>query len=237
MSRGLLYANSYPINDKISINIPTLGQILEDEDAYYGVIADIIATPYDYMVQLDDAGIDFEQITQFDLFVMLFERLAKNDTRLIFGDLDLSKFQIAINEQNGNIVLRDEENNITIDRAIHSQICAALRKINHLEHKDKKPGNAEAKKYMIERARIKQRRAARRERESQLEQLIVALVNTEQFKYGYENVLNLTIYQFNESVDQIVKKINYDNLMIGCYSGTVNAKEISQDQFNWLTTK
>ena len=90
---------------------------------------------------------------------------------------------------------------------------------------------------MIERARLKQRRAARRKRESQLEDLIVAMVNTEQYKYGYEGTLNLTIYQFNASVYQIVKKINYDNTMIGCYAGTVNIKELNQSDLNWLSSK
>ena len=156
---------------------------------------------------------------------------------MVFGDLDLSKFKTAINEQNGKVVLVDTENDVVIDRAIHDQIRRTIRKINHLENMDKKPGNEEAKKYMIERARMKQRRSAHRKHKSQLEDLIIAMVNTEQYKYGYEETRDLTIYQFHASVYQIIKKINYDNTMIGCYAGTINAKELSQDQLNWLTSK
>lgn len=237
MSKGYLYARSYPVNDSISIVVPTVGQIIENESAYYGLITAITATPADYMVQLDDVGVDFAQISSFELFLMLFSKIKETDTSLVFGDLDLTKFETAVNQQNGNMVLIDQENNIVIDRAIHDQICRVIRKINHLEKNDRKPANEEAKKYMIERARIKQRRSARRPYKSQLEDLIVAMVNTEQYKYGYEGTLNLTIYQFNASVHQIVKKINYDNTMIGCYAGTVNAKELNQDQLNWLTSK
>lgn len=237
MAKGYLYSRSYPVNDSISIVIPTVGQIIDDESAYYGLITAITATPADFMVQLDDAGIDFATINEFELFLLIFSELKTKDTSLVFGYLDLSKFETAIDQKNGNIVLIDQENNIVIDRAIHDQICRVIRKINHLEKNDRKPANEEAKKYMIERARIKQRRAARRPYKSQLEDLIVALVNTEQYKYGYEETLDLTIYQFNASVYQIVKKINYDNTMIGCYAGTINAKELSQDQLNWLTSK
>lgn len=237
MSKGYLYAHSYPVNESISIVIPTVGQIIENEAAYYGLITAVTATPSDFMVQLDDIGVDFSQITSFELFLMLFKEIKKMDTSLVFGDLDLSKFETAINQQNGNIVLIDQENRIVIDRAIHDQICRVIRKINHLEKNDRKPANEEAKKYMIERARVKQRRAARRPYKSQLEDLIISMVNTEQYKYGYEGTLDLTIYQFNASVYQIVKKINYDNTMIGCYAGTINAKELSQDQLNWLTSK
>lgn len=237
MTKGLLYAKTYPVNDKISVVVPTVGQILADEDAYFSIVTTVTATPSDFMVQLDDIGIDFSSISSFELFLLLFRSLQESDTSLVFGDLDLSKFKPAINDQNGMVVLLDSENGIVIDRAIHDQICRALREINHLEKNDRKPANEEAKKYMIERARLKQRRAARRERESQLEDLIVAMVNTEQYKYGYEGTLNLTIYQFNASVYQIVKKINYDNTMIGCYAGTVNIKELNQSDLNWLSSK
>lgn len=237
MSSGYLYARSFPINEHIAITIPTVGQIWDKEDEYYSLITGIIATPSDFMVQLDDIGIDFSKISSFELFLLLFNGIKSNDTSLVFGDLDLSKFKTAINEKNGKVVLVDQENDIVIDQAIHDQIRRVIRKINHLEKSDKNPGNEEARKYMIERARIKQRRAARRPRKSQLEDLIIAMVNTEQFKYGYEETRNLTIYQFHASVYQIIRKINYDNTMIGCYAGTINVKELSQDQLNWLTSK
>ena len=237
MSLGYLYARSCPINDHISIMVPTVGQIWDREAEYYGLITSIIATPSDFMVQLDDIGIDFSTISPFELFLLLFNGLKGTDTSIVFGDLDLSKFKTAINEQNGKVVLVDTENDVVIDRAIHDQIHRTIRKINHLENMDKKPGNEEAKKYMIERARMKQRRSAHRKHKSQLEDLIIAMVNTEQYKYGYEETRDLTIYQFHASVYQIIKKINYDNTMIGCYAGTINAKELSQDQLNWLTSK
>lgn len=237
MSLGYLYARSCPINDRISITVPTVGYIWDNEAEYYGLITSIIATPSDFMVQLDDIGIDFSKISPFELFLLLFNGLKESDTSMVFGDLDLSKFKTAINEQNGKVVLVDPENDIVIDRAIHDHIRRTIRKINHLENTDKKPGNEEAKKYMIERARMKQRRSARRPHKSQLEDLIIAMVNTEQYKYGYEETRNLTIYQFYSSVYQIIKKVNYDNTMIGCYAGTINAKELSQDQLNWLTSK
>ena len=90
---------------------------------------------------------------------------------------------------------------------------------------------------MIERARKKLKRRRGKEPTSQLEELIVALVNTEQFHYGFEGVLPLSIYQFNESVRQVIKKIDYDNRMHGIYAGTVNAKDLSQEDLNWMIHK
>lgn len=90
---------------------------------------------------------------------------------------------------------------------------------------------------MIRRAREKMRRRKRRVTESQLEELVVALVNTEQFHYDFNGARDLTIYQFNESVRQVIKKVNYDNRMHGVYAGTVKIKNLSQDDLNWLTHK
>lgn len=142
----------------------------------------------------------------------------------------LFPFEYIPDTVDGKVVLVDQDKDIVIDRAIHDQIRRVIRKINHLEKSDKNPGNEEARKYMIERARIKQKRVARRPHKSQLEDLIIAMVNTEQYKYGYKETRDLTIYQFHASIYQIIRKINYDNTMIGCYAGTINAKELSQDR-------
>lgn len=234
---NLLYRREYPINDKIRILIPKVGEILDSEDAYYQSISVLTAMPIDLMVQLDDIGVDFTKINEYELFLMMFQGLKNHDTSLIFGDLDLSKFNLAVNEQNGVLALVDDENDIVIDRAIQGRIAATLRKIHHLEKNTRSPGNEEARRFMLKRARDKIKRQKNRQTESQLESLIIAMVNTEQFKYDFERTRELSIYQFNESVRQIIKKVDYDNRMYGVYAGTINAKELKQEDLNWLTHK
>lgn len=234
---NLLYKNEYAINDKIHIIIPTVGEILDNEDDYYTVVSILTAMPIDFMVQLDDMGIDFTSINSYILFIIFFSTLQYMDTSLIFKDLDLSKFVLTESEQNGNPILIDRENDICIDRAIHGQIAATLRKIHHLKKDRRKPANEEAKEYLLERARKKMNRRKGKESFSQIEPLIVALVNTEQFKYNYEQTLGLSIYKFNESVYQIVKKIEYEHRMHGVYAGTVDPKGMDKDDLNWLVHK
>ena len=232
---NLLFKKQYDINESIKVRIPTVGEVVDNEDDYYNIVYSITGMPIDFMVQLDDVGIDYTQITAFDLFMILFEGIKEKDTSLIFGDLDLSKFEPTIDTESKKVFLYDRENDIIIDNFVHNKIACVLRKIHHLKKNIRKPGNEETKKYMLERARQKMKRNKNRSQESQLEPLIVALVNTEQFKYDYEGTRELSIYQFNESVAQIIHKDNYENLMHGIYAGTVNAKEIKQSELNWLT--
>lgn len=234
---NLLYQRQYKINDDVQVVIPTVGEIIDDEDAYYGLVSLLTAMPIDMMVPLSDAGVDFTKINDYELFLMLFSGIKTQDTHLVFGDLDLSKFELATNSNNDTVVLWNQETNVIIDRAIHGQIANTLRKIHHLEKNLRKPGNDEAKEYMIQRARDKQRRNRNRKTESQLESLIVAMVNSEQYKYDFEGTRELSIYQFNESVRQIINKVDYQNRMIGVYTGNIDSKHLSQDDLNWLTHK
>jgi len=235
--RNMLYQQQFAINDYIKVMIPYVGDIIDNEDAYYNLVSIITAMPIDMMVQLDDAGIDFTTINEYELFLIMFAGLKEQDTSLIFGDLDLSKFTYDENKQNGQIILIDHESGIKIDKVIHSQIADVLRKIHHLEKNRRKPANEEAKAYMLKRARDKQRRHRNRTQDSSLESLIVAMVNTKEYKYDFEGTRELSIYQFNESVRQVIKKVDYDNRMYGVYSGTINPKDLSQDDLNWLTHK
>ena len=242
-TRKFLYERQYELkqskkgNKKINIIIPTVGDILDHEDDYYNLVSILTAMPVDLMVQLDDVGIDFTAINDYELFLRLFPIIKQQDTSLVFGDLDLSQFNLAVSEEKNSLVLLDTKTEIEIDRAVHSEIASVLRKIHHLEKNRKKPANQDAKDYMLERAREKLKRRRNRVEDSQLESLIVAMVNTEQYKYDFESTRGLSIYQFNESVRQIIKKVDYDNRMFGVYSGTISTKDLNKDDLNWLTHK
>ena len=233
----LLYGSSIPVTDQIGIAVPTVGEILDHEDDYYAMVSMLTAMPIDFMVQLDDIGVDFTTINDYELFLILFNTIREMDTKLIFGDLDLKRFELAKHIESGMPVIYDEADDIVIDRVVQTKIATTLREIHHLEKDVPKPGNQEAKEYLLERARKKLKRRKRRKEKSQLQQLIVAMVNTEQFKYDFNGVRELTIYQFNESVRQIQHKIDYDNKMHGIYAGTVDPKKINQDELNWLIHK
>lgn len=235
-----LYKTQYDLSvtkNKISVKIPYVGDVIDNEEEYYRLVSLLTAMPIDLMVQLDDQGIDFTQINEYELFLHLFGAIRSLDTTLVFGDLNLSNFQYAVKEDSQSIVLYDPINDIEINRVVHSEIANVLRKIHHIEKNRRTAGNEDARKYLLERARTKQRRLKNRVEDSYLESLIVAMVNTKEFKYDFDSVRNLTIFQFNDSVRQIINKVDYDNRMIGVYSGTISAKDLSQDDLNWLTHK
>ena len=67
--------------------------------------------------------------------------------------------------------------------------------------------------------------------------MVIALVNRPEFKYNYEQVNNLSIYQFNQSFEQIKASITFDNTMIGVYAGTVDTSKIKDKScLSWIST-
>ena len=96
--KSLLKLSSVDIIPNLSIRIPTVGEILDDESSYYGIVSSLTATPFQYMVQLDDIGIDYTKITDYELFMMLFPTFAKTNLSLLFGDLNISDFSVFINK-------------------------------------------------------------------------------------------------------------------------------------------
>lgn len=90
----------YKVNDGISMISPTVGDIIDyGEKEYYSAVHSITCIPSDMISTLWDMGIDWEELDDFELFVMLSRGLTKDSTKLIFTDLDLSAMQISVNNE------------------------------------------------------------------------------------------------------------------------------------------
>lgn len=237
--KSLLKSSSVIIPDtKLSIRIPTVGEVLDDEMHYYNLISSLTAAPFQYMVQLDDIGVDFTQITDYQLFMFLFPSLAQGDMKIIFGDMDLSDVRIRNNQENDMPILYSPKNDVVIDELVYSRLADTIREINNLKKETRKPGNAEAKNFRINLERKKQKQTAGKPFESYLEKMVVALVNRPEFKYDYEQVNHLTIYQFNQSFEQVKTSITFDNTMIGVYAGTVDTSKLKDRScLSWMPIK
>ena len=100
---NLLRLNEYTINNKISVHVPSVDEVFAFGDQkYYSIVQSLVATPFDLMVELDDIGVDYESLSDYQLFLLMFESIATNesDTSILFGELQLKNFQEAINPKN-----------------------------------------------------------------------------------------------------------------------------------------
>lgn len=239
-NRSLLNQSSVQITDQLSLRIPTVGEILENESTYFSLVSIMTSTPFQYMVQLDDLGIDYTKITDYEMFQIFFPVYAKQDISIIFGDLDLSDIGMYHDHSVDLDVLYSPSTDTKIDEFVYFNMARCMRQVNLLKYERKKPKGEKNKKYFLEKERrhLKNLEIMRKRKEfeqSELEKLIVALVNNNRFKYDYNSVLTLPIYNFYQSFQQIQHEINFNNVMRGVYAGTIDTNKL-QDRsvLSWI---
>lgn len=231
-----MIAKSYPINDKISLHIPTLGEILGDEIIHYNIVQNLIATPYDMVVEFEEWGIDYFEVDEFRLFSEIFMGLKNHDTSLIFDNLDISGFQLFNYKDSEELFLYSQKQDIIIDKKVQQEIANAIGKIYSLKKSTKKIANAWALEAIVDRTRQKRNINKRKGNKPYLENLLVRMVNKEGFKYNFETSMDLNIYAFNKCVESIQVIQNYELTMQGIYSGSINYKDLKdKESLNWLS--
>ncbi len=227
----------YQVNDGISMLSPTIGDIIDfGENEYFSTVHYLTCIPSDMISTLWDMGIDWEQLDDFDLFIMLTRTLSKDDLKLVFTDLSLKDMEVQINPENGDVILKNNETNQVIDKLAYQKIVAYLRKIHGIEPKVRKAGNQDTKNVLIMVDRDDKRKAAKEAEKhtSQLIPLISAMMRYPGFKYKSNELKGCTLYEFMDTVKGASIYISSTSLLQGSYSGFCDTSKIDKKNFDWM---
>ena len=227
------------VSDHIVIHQPTLSEICDyGERNYYSMIYQLTSTPQSMKSQLWDIGIDYTEITPYQLFYnFLYKIYPQEKTSIIFGNLDLTKFQVMQRKDDESIVLCQYIDNdlVIIDEFTYNMIVDYLRAVHNIEKDERMPANESTKMILIEDDRDAIEINQRKEYHSQLKNLISSMINCEGFKYNHTQVWDMKINAFMDSVKRICKIKNANLLLQSGYSGFgINLKDIDKKQLNWL---
>ena len=229
----LYFGDDYVINDYIKITQPTIGQVVDYGEAqYFSMVHTLTAIPSDMKSQLWDLGLDWTEMDDFELFMMLVQTLAQDKTSILFGDLDFSKLRPFKNNQNGDIVLADKETGIIVDKMIYLRIMSYLRKLHNIKPKVEKAANKMTKKVLIEEDRQKILLA----KDKPFKSYLLPLISAIKVKQGYtkDYVRNMGLYEFFDDVERAQVINNADHLLSGAYSGMMDLKKVNKQEFNWM---
>ena len=218
---SLISRKTYKYNDNIIINIPTLRQVRGENDSeesmFWGDINLFVQTPSDMISELDSMGIDFEQVSDYELFILLFFMRKKTDNThdsILFKNLSL--WDLEITDIEGKTVFVDGSGTTIIDETVYNDIAQIISTFTgHKITPKKKFGNAFAKKKRIEQD-YRQKEKARNNKKKQpnfLDSIILRLVCNANFPYNFETIQDVTIYDLIYSLKQIDKDIEVTDLM------------------------
>lgn len=230
----LYIGDDYVINDNIKVLQPTIRQIAEfGEREFFSVVHTVTAIPSDMKSQLFDMGLDWMEVDDFELFVMLSQTLTPDRTELLFGDLDFSKLR-PFNHPHveGEIILADKETGVLIDKMIYLRIVSYLRKAFNITPKVEKAANKMTKKILIE----EDRKKIELNKDKPFKSFLLPLISSVKVKQGYtkEYVLNMGYVELMDEVARLQVIHNADHLLSGVYAGTIDMKKIDKKSLNWM---
>lgn len=264
--------NDLQITTSISFKHPTLQEVIDidkdhlglySENMYYSMVNVFLTDPYDYMVFLDDKGIDYEQVNSFDVFCMLFQDYIKRiqSSYEIYSEeqiLELLqnniyftafKFFLGIEEfyigkdQDGNDVIGYGNKQFLMDSTIYDYITEFIRKINGIPNSEKiYPEDEWAKQILIEDEREKLKKQVRKRENGEqdnnkdrLGNLISSLTWSCNGGITPFNRNQLHMYDLIDGINRTDKLLNYKNTMTGYYSGCIEKKNINFNELHWST--
>lgn len=231
----LYVGRDFQVNDYIKIHIPRVGEIVDyGEKEYYQMIYSLTSIPSDMKSMLADSGIDYEEISDFELFFMLTRSLDAEKTKILFYDLDLSKMQLFKDETNGKFVMYDADNDIKLDELSYLRLVKCLRTLHSITPKVEKAANKTTKKILIQLDRERVQKQKDTNYESTLKPLISAMMRYPGFKYKTSELMDCTIYEFMDTVIGAQIYVSSTTLLQGSYSGMCDTSKINKKEFNWL---
>ena len=230
----MYFGEDFFINDKIKIIQPTIGQIVEyGEQGYFGVAHILTAIPSDMKAQLWDMNIDWMEISDFQLFILLCKTLPIERTRILLGDLDLTQLKLYPHpEMEDTVILANKEAGVVIDEYIYMKMAEYIRKMHGFTKKVERAKNKMTKKILIQEDRDKMKRNANKSYESYL----LPLVSSVQARLGYtkEYIRNMGLCEFTDMVSRLQIIVNSDALLHGMYGGMIDTKKINKNELNWM---
>jgi len=231
----IFMGEDFVVNDSIRIRQPKLREVVEmGEQAYWGVISIFTMIPSDIKAPLWGAGVDWEKLSDFDLFITLVKTASLDRTRILFGDLDFTKFVPIRSPQTGDTVLYEPERKIIIDEPIHHKIVEFFKVTHCITKKRDIAGNENTKTILIELNRSDLEDATKSQEKSYMRQLVSSMILYPGFDYGYQTILDITYFQLMDAVQRSQIYTSTIALMQGAYSGMCDVSKINKSKFDWM---
>lgn len=233
----LYMSEDVKIANGIVLKCPKLKDIVEyGESEYFSMAQTLCATPSSMMVALDDMKLDYMKISDFELFIMLVQSLKPEATKLLLGDLDLTKFKPYEVKDSEEVILvyagtENDENPIIINSIIHEVLTTYIRKMHGFQKQVKKAGNEITRRQLIRLARQDAEIAKNKPHESFLRPIISAVKCRQGYSMDY--IKQMGVFELMDDLSRLNVIVNADAALGGMFSGFVDTKKMDKTVLNW----
>jgi len=228
---------------EITILSPTIGDIIAlGESKFYSTLNLFVANTTSYRLFLWDLQLDWNEVSDFELFCMIYKNIDPEASKLLFGDLDFSLFEpkvLNVDESTKRLVLVNVEQNVEIDEDVYQQIHQYFQMLFNMHPQEDLTDDMRLRKWWIqkdqrERDRKEQAKNKADEKPYSIQPVISALVNHPGFKYKLKELREVGVAEFYDSVKRLQIYEQSNALLHGIYGGMISGKDIQPDSYNFM---
>lgn len=238
---AMYFDKDYFVKD-ICIKMPTIGDILKfGESRFYNTFSPFFTNSTSIRVQLWDMEprVDWTKVKDIQVFNMLHLNLLDEEVvHSVFPDLTFSDFQLmGLKDDPEKLVLYSSSQQIILTEPEYMEIATYIRTVLNRFPKVEKAKGKTTKQWMIQEDRMKMLNSSKEndeENSSYLLSLVSSCLNHPGFKYKLEDLENMGIYRFMDSVKRIQKYEHSTAVLKGMYSGFVDGSKINPEQYNFM---
>ena len=226
----------------IRIVQPTIGNILNiGESKFYSGLSPFLYNSTSIRVMLWDLPqrIDWCKVKDIEVFGMLKSTTDTDNSaiQLLFQNYRIEPMQLMQFQEKDSdkpqLCLYDSENNFILKESEYMEIAEYIRTLLNIHPKIEKAKGKTTKQWMIDEDRMNMAQQEVKN-SSTLLPLISACFNHPGFKYKLQELRDVGIYEFMDSVQRLQIYESTHALMSGMYSGFCDTSKISKEQFNFM---
>jgi hypothetical protein len=223
----------------ILISMPKIGEILSvGESKFFNAITPFIYNSTSIRVQLWDEGKDWNKVRDIEVFYILTKSISDPSPQKLwfknfsFDNLELIKYKDE--EDIEKFALLNEESEVMILEDDFKIIAGYIRTVLDMHPKEEHAKGRTAKEWIIQEDRLNQKQNEKTN-SSTLLPLVSSCVNHPGFKYKLDDLKEVGIYQFMDSVKRIKKYESSSAALNGCYSGFVDSSKIDSKTLDYMS--
>lgn len=217
----------------ITVYSPMFGDIIKlGEKRFYSTLDIFITNTTSYRLPLWEKGMDWNEMSDFDLFCLLIGGIEKEASSLLFGDIDFSTFFYNPEYK----ILYSQVHEVEINEEVYNHFSQYLRTMFNNFPEDKITDDNILKQWYINKDKRKRQREEKNPKdwESSLQPLVSACVNHPGFKYKKSELKEVGVGEFFDSVKRLQIYEQSTALLKGMYSGFVDGKNIKPEDYNFM---
>ena len=239
----MYFGEDYVINDKITIHQPSIQDFIDSnsESDIYKVITPFVSNTTAYRLQLWDMGIDWNKISNLELFSILIKSIDFNYSKLIFGNIDFSTFNLYKKQVDEDTVLTlySQELDLEIDEDIRNKMCKYIQfMFSSFPPEEEFTSSKTLKQDLINKDRQKLIQKKKEEAENKNKQSLLSMIafylNHPGCNYKKNELREVGYFEFIYNIQRLQIYESTRALFCGMYSGMCDLSKVDPNEFNFM---